>query len=122
MKSKVQVFPEPMNELAGFAKAMSHPARIAIVTLLMERGRLCCGEIVSVIPLAQATVSQHLRELIGAELLIAENCGQKVCYELDRTRIKNFCHAFQQALGNNLNAAAETSETGSAIKEPCVSQ
>ena len=99
-QSKTSGFPKQAQSLAAFAKALSHPARISIVTLLMEHGEACCGEIVAALPLAQPTVSQHLRDLQAAGLVTAQNCGAKVCYRLERDHIRNFCHAFQEALGS----------------------
>ena len=63
---KREAFGIEENELADFAKALGHPARIAILKELATRKSCVCGEIVSVLPLAQATVSQHLKELPGS--------------------------------------------------------
>jgi len=98
-RKKGQLFDEHTREMADFAKALSHPARVAIVTFLQEREEACCGELVKALPLAQATVSQHLRALSEAGLISWRECGTKVCYRLERERIKSFCQAFQQALG-----------------------
>ena len=68
------------RELARFAKALAHPARVAIVRLLMERGECICGEIVDQLPLAQATVSQHLKVLKQAGLIRGEIDPPRVCY------------------------------------------
>lgn len=67
-------------DLAELAKALSHPARIAILRVLAERQSCICGEIVEVMPLAQATVSQHLKELKNAGLIKGEIEGKKSCY------------------------------------------
>jgi ArsR family transcriptional regulator len=69
--------------LAGFHKALSHPARIAILETLAERRSCVCGELVDVLPLAQATVSQHLRELKDAGFIRGEIEGKFSCYCLD---------------------------------------
>ena len=66
--------------LSEFAKALSHPARIAILKTLAEKQTCICGEIVEVLPLAQATVSQHLKELKNAGLIIGEIEGARSCY------------------------------------------
>jgi ArsR family transcriptional regulator len=97
--------------LADFARALSHPARIAILTFLQEHGQASCGQIVEALPLAQATVSQHLRAMREAGLLIAESCGPRVCYSLDCDNIKSFCHSFQCTLGT-APAAQATSARG----------
>jgi DNA-binding transcriptional ArsR family regulator len=92
-------FSDRVNDLAAFARTMGHPARIAIVTTLMQRGTACCGELVDELPLAQPTVSQHLRELEKIGLIVATEDGPRRCYELDRSRIQSFCQAFSATLG-----------------------
>jgi len=67
-------------ETARFAKAIGHPARVAILRRLIEGGNCVCGEIVSGLPLAQATVSQHLKVLKEAGLIRGEVDGPSVCY------------------------------------------
>jgi ArsR family transcriptional regulator len=67
-------------EFARLAKALGHPARVAILRRLIERGECVCGQIVSELPLAQATVSQHLRVLKDAGLIQGEVDGPRVCY------------------------------------------
>lgn len=71
------------NELAEFAKALGHPARIAILKELARRKTCVCGEIVDVLPLAQSTVSQHLKELKAAGLIQGTVDGVKSCYCID---------------------------------------
>ncbi len=68
------------QEMANFAKALSHPARIAIIKILAEQSSCICGEIVEVLPLAQSTVSQHLKELQKAGLVKGTVDGKKSCY------------------------------------------
>ncbi|MBL6838312.1 MAG: helix-turn-helix transcriptional regulator [Puniceicoccaceae bacterium] len=67
--TKQSLFPEGQVALAAFAGALAHPARIAIIGLLQAREEACCGEIVKALPLAQATVSQHLQVLNRVGLL-----------------------------------------------------
>lgn len=67
-------------ELSTFAKALGHPARVAILRELASRKSCICGEIVEVLPLAQATVSQHLKELKDAGLIKGSIDGVKSCY------------------------------------------
>jgi ArsR family transcriptional regulator len=67
-------------ELARLTKALGHPARVAILKLLIERGECVCGAIVDELPLAQATVSQHLKVLKQAGLVQGEIDGPRVCY------------------------------------------
>lgn len=71
------------QRLAVLAKALAHPARIAILHTLAQRGTCVCGQIVEVLPLAQATVSQHLKELKEAGLVQGEVEGPRVCYCLN---------------------------------------
>jgi len=67
-------------DLARLAKALGHPARVAIVRRLLSAGECVCGQIVEGLPLAQATVSQHLKVLKGAGLITGEVDGPRVCY------------------------------------------
>ena len=78
------------EELAALARALSHPARVAIVRHLAERGTCICGEIVSVLPLAQATVSQHLKVLKEAGLVQGEVDGPRTCYCVNPDTVKRF--------------------------------
>ena len=78
------------EELAALARALSHPARVAIVRHLAERGTCICGEIVSVLPLAQATVSQHLKVLKEAGLVQGEVDGPRTCYCVNPETVKRF--------------------------------
>jgi DNA-binding transcriptional ArsR family regulator len=68
------------EQLARLAKALGHPVRVAIVRLLLRREACVCGEIVSELPLAQSTVSQHLKQLKEAGLIRGEVDGPRVCY------------------------------------------
>jgi len=74
--------------LADFAKALSHPARIAILKELAKKNTCVCGEIVEVLPLAQSTVSQHLKELKEAGLIQGTLDGAKSCYCIDYKNLK----------------------------------
>jgi ArsR family transcriptional regulator len=68
------------RELAALARALGHPARVAILRLLTECGECMCGSIVDRLPLSQATVSQHLKVLKDAGLIQGEVEGPRVCY------------------------------------------
>ncbi len=74
-------------ELGDFANALSHPARITILKTIAAHDRCICGEIVEVMPLAQSTVSQHLKELKKAGLIRGEIDGPKSCYCVDWNRL-----------------------------------
>lgn len=75
-------------ELARLAKALGHPARVAILRLLIRRGECMCGAIVDELPLAQATVSQHLKVLKQAGLVQGEIDGPRVCYCVDPAGVR----------------------------------
>ncbi len=68
------------DELARLAKALGHPARIKILRLLVRRNACVCGDIVDELPLAQSTVSQHLKVLKDAGVIRGEVAGPRVCY------------------------------------------
>lgn len=76
--------------LATYAKALGHPARVAIVRLLLEKDGCICGEIVDELPLAQSTVSQHLKQLKNAGLIRGEVDGPRVCYCIEPAAITRF--------------------------------
>ena len=76
------------NRLSKYAKALGHPARIAILKLLATKVTCQCGDIVEELPLSQSTVSQHLKELKGAGLIKGEIEGAKVCYCIDEMEWK----------------------------------
>jgi DNA-binding transcriptional ArsR family regulator len=78
------------GELAALCKALGHPARVAIVRYLDQVDRCVCGRIVSVLPLAQSTVSQHLKILKESGLVRGEVEGPRTCYCLDRERLAAF--------------------------------
>lgn len=71
------------ERLAAWLKALAHPARLRIVDVLAARGTCICGEIVEVLPLAQATVSQHLKVLKDAGIVQGTIDGPRSCYCLD---------------------------------------
>ncbi len=88
--NKKEEFSQKEQELAAFAKAMSHPARIAILKLLAQRNKCVCGEIVDVLPLAQSTVSQHLKELKIACLITGVIDGPRSCYCINWKAFEKF--------------------------------
>lgn len=82
--SRTSEFKEEDIILARYAKALAHPARIEILQILASRKICICNDLVQDLPLAQATVSQHLKELRNAGLIIGSEDGAKVCYTVDR--------------------------------------
>ena len=81
--SKSEEFTVKENKIAGYAKALSHPARVAILQILIKKNACICGDIVEELPLSQSTVSQHLKELKAAGLIKGDIEGKKVCYCID---------------------------------------
>ena len=81
--TKTEDFTVKDNKIAKYAKALAHPARIAILQLLIRKQACICGDIVDELPLSQSTVSQHLKELKDAGLIKGDIEGVKVCYCID---------------------------------------
>jgi DNA-binding transcriptional ArsR family regulator len=81
-----------MNEdsFARMCKALGHPARVKILKYLKEENRCICGQIVDILPLAQSTVSQHLKSLKGAGLVKGEIEGLCTCYCIDLKTLEDF--------------------------------
>lgn len=98
--------------LAEFAKALSHPARIAILNALSGKNYCICGEIVANLPLAQATVSQHLKELKKSGLITGRIDGVKSCYCIDMKKIEELQKVFN-------NFISETKESFNLCKNNC---
>ena len=82
-RSKNSAFSPEQNRLADLAKALAHPARIAILEFLAAKNVCVCGDIVDELPLSQATVSQHLAELKRVGLIKGDIDGPRVCYCLN---------------------------------------
>ncbi len=78
--TKSQEFNQSQNQLAEFAKALAHPARIAIIEQLLKCGTCICGDLVATLPLSQSTISQHLKELKRIGIIKGEVEGPRVCY------------------------------------------
>jgi ArsR family transcriptional regulator len=78
--SKTEFFTDEQNEIAIIFKALAHPARIAIVDYLLKVDSCICGDIVNELPLAQPTVSQHLKELKNANIIKGSVDGTAICY------------------------------------------
>ncbi len=77
---KLELFGVEEQEVAAIASALSHPARIAILKFLAQKNDCICGDLVAELPLAQSTVSQHLKELKKVGLIKGEIEGVKTCY------------------------------------------
>ena len=81
--AKLEAFTETQQQVARLAKALGHPARVAIIQHLAQVGTCISGDIANELPLARATVSQHLQELKAAGLIQGTIDGQKICYCLN---------------------------------------
>ncbi|GAA3932653.1 metalloregulator ArsR/SmtB family transcription factor [Chitinophaga oryziterrae] len=81
--SKTDLFTKQQNDLALMAKALAHPARIAILQYLVKKNACVCGDLVEELGLAQATTSQHLKELKSAGIIQGNIEGASVCYCID---------------------------------------
>jgi DNA-binding transcriptional ArsR family regulator len=93
--TKTERFTERHNRLATIAKALAHPARIAILEVLIQKGSCFCGDVVEEIPLSQATVSQHLKAMKSAGLITGDIDGKFSCYCVDQSA----CQEAYQLLG-----------------------
>ncbi|HXB41656.1 MAG TPA: metalloregulator ArsR/SmtB family transcription factor [Bacteroidia bacterium] len=87
--TKAEEFTVKDNKIAKYAKALAHPARVAILQLLLKKQNCICGDIVEELPLSQSTVSQHLKELKEAGLIKGDIEGAKVCYCIDAKEWEN---------------------------------
>lgn len=81
--SKSDIFSRHHNQIADMAKAMAHPARVAILEQILDSGSCICNDLVINIPLAQATISQHFKELKIAGIIKGQTEGKAVCYCID---------------------------------------
>jgi DNA-binding transcriptional ArsR family regulator len=88
--NKKEEFTQKEQALANFAKAIAHPARLAILKVLAQQNECICGKIVEVLPLAQSTISQHLKELKKAGLIDGTVDGPRSCYCIDWKAFEKF--------------------------------
>ena len=96
-QTKKEPFSEQQHEIAMLAKALAHPARVAIIEYLLQSKACYCGNIVDELPLAQSTVSQHLKVLKDASLIQGNIEGNAVCYCIDNEgfeKLQNYIHHF----------------------------
>ena len=88
--TKTAHFSTAQNDIANLMKALAHPARIAIIDYLLKVDACICGDIVNELPLAQPTVSQHLKELKNAGLIKGNITGNAICYCINETTFIKF--------------------------------
>ena len=84
--TKTQIFTDKQNELAQYFKVLGHPARVAILQYVSNQNSCICNDLVEEIGLAQATISQHLKELKSIGLLEGEVEGKRMCYKINLER------------------------------------
>jgi len=96
--TKTDHFTDRQNQIATIAKALGHPARIAIIEYLMSVNECICGDIVNELPLAQPTVSQHLKELKNAGIIKGSIEGNAICYCIDEKTIEILNLYFNQII------------------------
>lgn len=99
--TKTNLFTDDQNQIANMAKAIGHPARVAIIEYLLKVQGCICNDIVSEINLAQPTVSQHLRELKNAGIIKGSIEGNAICYCIDETVFSKIKGLFNNTAINN---------------------
>lgn len=115
--NKGQLFEHHHQQLSAWAKALSHPARIAILSHLLVCDVCMCGDIVEVLPLAQSTISQHLKELKQVGLIKGEIEGNAVCYCIDKENWQKCKNIFINFFENLQNQNAQNENTN--LKSCC---
>lgn len=92
--TKTDHFSNKQNTVAILFKALAHPARIAIIEYLIKVNKCICGDIVNELPLAQPTISQHLKELKSAGLIKGSIEGTSICYCIDEKGLEKMQNYF----------------------------
>ncbi|PVW15580.1 ArsR/SmtB family transcription factor [Marixanthomonas spongiae] len=106
--TKSEIFTVEQNQLAQFAKAFSHPARVAILQYLFKTKSCVCGSLVDEIGLAQATISQHLKELKNLGLIQGTVEGTSVCYCINPTVWEEMKTVLSSFLNQDTDVADDT--------------
>ena len=96
--AKLEAFEKSSVDLAAFAKALAHPARICILRYLAGKGEVPCMDIVAALPLSQPACSRHINELRKAGLLKFRNRGSNVLFRIDESALSGFCIGMNEAL------------------------
>lgn len=97
--TKSDLFSATDNQLANWAKVLGHPARIAILRHIASHNACICNDLVEELPLAQPTISQHLKELKQAGLIKGNIEGNSVCYCIDMEALGQLRKALDDFLG-----------------------
>jgi ArsR family transcriptional regulator, arsenate/arsenite/antimonite-responsive transcriptional repressor len=101
--TKTEEFTAKELRIAKYAKALAHPARVAILQLLIKKQKCICGDIVDELPLSQSTVSQHLKELKEAGLIKGDINGVKICYCIDEKEWKSAKAALENLFASHID-------------------
>ena len=104
--TKSEIFTPEQNRIAAFAKAIAHPARVAILQHILNKNTCICGELVDEIGLSQATISQHLKELKNVGLIQGNIDGPKVCYCINPEVFQEATKIINELLTNCCNTKA----------------
>ena len=98
--SKTDLFSEDLQRFAGYYKALSHPARLAILKYLADTKTCITGDIADELPLSRTTVNQHLKELKGAGLITGTTEGVKTCYCINKKELDELMKASDKFLSS----------------------
>lgn len=101
--TKDEIFTKEQNYFASIAKVLGHPARIAIIQNILKKNTCICGELVDEIGLAQATISQHLKELKRIGIIQGTIEGTKVCYCINTRKWKEMQQQFEKLFASLTN-------------------
>lgn len=101
--TRADLFTDEQNHMANIIKALGHPARIAIIEYLLKVNVCICSDIVDELPLAQSTISQHLKELKNAGLIRGNIEGTSICYCIDEKTFGFLKNYFGQIVVNTQN-------------------
>ncbi|WP_104735735.1 ArsR/SmtB family transcription factor [Hanstruepera ponticola] len=105
--TKSEIFTEQQNKIALLAKAIGHPARVAILQHLFRTNSCVCGDLVDEIGLAQPTISQHLKELKNLKIIKGNIEGTSICYCIDQETWSEIVELFQVFFGQKINKAGD---------------
>ena len=101
--TKSDIFSEEQNKLAGFFKVLGHPARVAILQHIINQKSCICNDLVEELGLAQATISQHLKELKNIGIMKRSIEGKSVYYRIDEEKWKQIQQDFDVFLNQNVS-------------------
>lgn len=105
--TKTEIFTAKQNELANYAKAIGHPARVAILQHLLLKQTCICGDLVNEIGLAQPTISQHLKELKNLGLIQGTISGTSVCYCINEQNWKKMAFCLNDFFDQPINCKSD---------------